>query len=74
MKIQDDAKLSDEEKSTQIAAIKAELARLDEAEKKAATSPLQSGSRPLSTADKAGNQDELKKMIAEFVAGNASTN
>src|SRR5580700_9413026 len=73
LKIQDDAKLSEEDKSTQIAAIKAELTRLDEAEKKAASSPRQTRIEAFIAADKAGNQEELKKMIAELVAGSART-
>ena len=73
LKVQDDAKLSEEDKSTQIAAIKAELTRLDEAEKKAASSPRQKRIEAFIAADKAGNQEELKKMIAELVAGSART-
>ena len=74
LKIQDDAKLSEEDKSRQIADIKAELTRLDEAEKKAATNPFQKRLEAFLEADKAGNQTELKRMIAEFVAGPARTN
>jgi phosphonate transport system substrate-binding protein len=72
LKIEDDAKLSAEEKSKQIAAIKADLARLDEAEKKAAASASQKRIAAFIEAEKTGDQNVLKKMIAEFVAGNAT--
>jgi phosphonate transport system substrate-binding protein len=74
LKIQDDAKLSEEDKSKKIAGIKAELTELDEAEKKAATSPSQKRIEAFLEADKAGNQTELKRLIAEFVASPARTN
>jgi phosphonate transport system substrate-binding protein len=74
LKVQDDAKLSEGDKSKQIAAIKAELARLDEAERTAASNPFQKRLAAFLEADKAGDQAALKKMIAELVAGNAHTN
>jgi phosphonate transport system substrate-binding protein len=74
LKIQSDAKLSEEEKKTQSAAIQAQLAKIDEMEKKAATDPFQKRLAAFVEADKAGKQDDLKRMIAEFAAGNARTN
>ena len=47
---------------------------LDELEKKAATDPFQKKLEAFVAADKAGDQDQLKRMIAEFAAGNARTN
>jgi phosphonate transport system substrate-binding protein len=74
LKVQSDAKLSDEEKKKQSAEISAQLAKLDELEKKAVTDPFQKRLAAFVEADKAGNQAELKRMIAEFAAGNARTN
>jgi phosphonate transport system substrate-binding protein len=74
LKVQSDAKLSDEEKKKQSAEIGAQLAKLDELEKKAVTDPFQKRLAAFVEADKAGNQTELKRMIAEFAAGNARTN
>ncbi|HEY6255637.1 MAG TPA: phosphonate ABC transporter substrate-binding protein [Xanthobacteraceae bacterium] len=74
LRVESDAKLSDEEKKKQGADIQAQLGKLDEMEKKAATSPLQKQLAAFVAADEAGNQAELKRMIAEFAAGNARTN
>jgi phosphonate transport system substrate-binding protein len=74
LKVQSDPKLSDEEKKKQGADIQAQLAKLDEMEKKAATDPFQKKLEAFVAADKAGDQDQLKRMIAEFAAGNARTN
>lgn len=74
LKIQSDPKLSDEQRKKQSADIQAELVKLDEMEKKAETDPFQKKPEAFVAADKAGNQDELKRMIAEFAAGNARTN
>jgi phosphonate transport system substrate-binding protein len=74
LRVQSDAKLSDEDKKKQSADIQAQLAKLDELEKKAATDPFQKRLEAFVEADKAGNQPELKRMIAEFAAGNARTN
>jgi phosphonate transport system substrate-binding protein len=74
LKVQSDAKLSDEEKSKQTAELRAQLAKLDEMEKKAAADPFQKKLEAFVEADKAGRQDDLKRMIAEFAAGNAHTN
>ena len=74
LKIQSDAKLSDEEKRTQSAAIQAHLTKIDEMEKKAATDPFQRRLAAFVEADKTGKQDDLKRMIGEFAAANARTN
>jgi phosphonate transport system substrate-binding protein len=74
LKIQSDAKLSNEEKKAQGAAVQAQLAKIDEMEKKAATDPFQKRLAAFVEADKAGKQDDLKRMIAEFAAANARTN
>jgi phosphonate transport system substrate-binding protein len=73
MKAQGDEKLSADEKSKQVAAIRAEIARLEENQKKAETDPFQKRVAAFVETDKAGNQDELKKMIADFAAGTATT-
>ena len=74
LRIQSDAKLSDEEKGKQTADIQAQLVKLDAMEKKAATDPFQTKLAAFAEADKAGDQAALKRMIAEFAAGNAHTN
>ena len=73
MKAQADEKLSADEKARQVAAIRAEIEKLEEMQKKAAVRPFQQRVAAFLEADKAGNQDELKKMIAEFAAGTSST-
>jgi phosphonate transport system substrate-binding protein len=72
-KIQSDEKLSADEKATQVAAIRAEIAKIEEQQKKADGDSFQRQVAAFLDADKAGNQDELKKMIAEFAAGTAGT-
>jgi phosphonate transport system substrate-binding protein len=72
-KIQSDEKLSADEKASQAAAIRADIARIEEAQKKADNDTFKQRVEAFLVADKAGNQDELKKMIAEFAAGTAST-
>jgi phosphonate transport system substrate-binding protein len=74
LRVQSDAKLSDEDKKKQSADIQAQLVKIDEMEKKAAADPFQKKLEAFVEADKAGNQDALKRMIAEFAAGNARTN
>jgi len=72
-KAQSDEKLSTEEKTSQIAAIRAEIAKLQEMQTKADTDAFRLRVNAFIEADKAGNQEELKKMIAEFAAGSSST-
>ncbi len=74
LRIQSDAKLSDEEKKKQSDDVRAQLAKLDAMEKKAATDPFQVRLAAFLEADKAGDQEKLKHMIAEFAADNARTN
>jgi phosphonate transport system substrate-binding protein len=74
LRIQSDAKLSDEEKKKETADIQAQLAKLDEMEKKAATDPFQKKLAAFLEADKAGDQATLKRMIADFASQNAQTN
>jgi phosphonate transport system substrate-binding protein len=74
LRIQSDAKLSDDEKAKQSADIKAQLVKLDDLEKKAETDPFQKKLAAFVEADKAGDQAALKRMIADFAAGNARTN
>jgi phosphonate transport system substrate-binding protein len=73
MKVQGDEKLSQEEKSREIAAIRAEIAALEEREKKTDGDDFQRRAAAFLEADKAGRQDELKKMIADLAAGNSGT-
>jgi phosphonate transport system substrate-binding protein len=73
-RVRGDAKLSEEEKAKQAAAITAQLAKLDDLEKKAANDAFQARVTAFMEAEKAGRQDELKKMIAEFAAMSAHTN
>src|SRR5262249_3865504 len=73
MKLQADEKLSADEKGKQIAAIRAEIAKLEEMQKKAESDPFQQRTAAFIEADKAGKQDELKTMIAEFAASAATT-
>src|SRR5262249_47452433 len=72
-KIQSDEKLSADEKASQAAATRAEIAKIQEAQKKADGDSFKQRVEAFLAADKAGNQDELKKLIAEFAAGTAST-
>jgi phosphonate transport system substrate-binding protein len=73
-KIQSDEKLSPDEKARQIATVRADIAKIEEARKKAdGDSSTKQRVDAFLAADKSGNQDELKKMIAEFAAGTAST-
>jgi phosphonate transport system substrate-binding protein len=74
LKVKGDAKLTDEEKAKEIAAIQVHLAKLDELEKKAAVDPFQGRVAAFLDAEKAGRQDEMKRMIAAFAASYAHTN
>ena len=74
MKIQNDDKLSADEKSARIGKLKAELARIEQMEKEAATDPTTRRIDAFVAAEKAGNKDAVKKMIAEFAAAYAGTN
>jgi phosphonate transport system substrate-binding protein len=73
VKVQADDKLTADEKARQIAAIRAEIAKLQEAQKAAEAAPFQKRVAAFIEADKAGNQAELRTLIAEFAAALAST-
>ena len=73
MKAQADEKLSADEKGKRVAAIRAEIEKLEAMQKKAVSDQFQKRAAAFVEADKAGNQDELNKMIAEFAAGSSST-
>jgi len=74
MRVQADESIPADEKATQIAAIRAELAKLEELEQKAQTDGFHKRVEQFIEADKAGRQDELKTMIADFAAAFAKTN
>ena len=73
MKAQADEKLSADEKARQVATIRAEIEKLEEMQKKAESDQFQKRVAAFIEADKAGNQEELNKMIAEFAAGSSNT-
>jgi phosphonate transport system substrate-binding protein len=73
MKIQSDEKLSADEKASQTAAVRAEIAKIEATQKKADADTFQQRLAAFLDADKAGNQEQLKKMIAEFAAGTLTT-
>jgi phosphonate transport system substrate-binding protein len=74
MKVQGDDKLSDAERAQKVAALKAEIAKIEQIDKQAESDPYQKRVAAFVAADKAGNTDEVKKLIAEFAAGFANTN
>ena len=74
LKVQGDAKLSDDDKTRQAAEINAKIAKIDEMAKKAETDTVRARITAFIAADKDGNQAELKKDIAEFAASFATTN
>jgi phosphonate transport system substrate-binding protein len=74
MKIEGDEKLSAAEKAEKIAPLKAEIAKIEKTEQALENDPYQKRVAAFIAADKAGNKDEMKKMIGEFAAGFSSTN
>jgi phosphonate transport system substrate-binding protein len=74
LKVEADAKLSDDEKKKQIEALQAQLDKVEELAKKAEVDPFRTRVAAFIEADKVGNQDELKKTIAEFATSFANTN
>jgi phosphonate transport system substrate-binding protein len=72
MKIKSDAKLSAEEKATQIAALEADIKTYQEAADKAEHGAFMKQVAPFFEADKANDQAKLKKLIGELAA-NAAT-
>jgi phosphonate transport system substrate-binding protein len=73
MKVQADEKLSDTDKAARIAAIKAEIARVEQMEKQAESDPYQKRIAAFVAADQAHDKEAMKRMIAEFAAEFAST-
>jgi phosphonate transport system substrate-binding protein len=73
MKIQGDEKLSTEEKTSQIAALQAEIKKYSEEAEKAEVSPFQKRLAHFIEVDKAGDQAALKTLIAEFAAAAVAT-
>jgi phosphonate transport system substrate-binding protein len=74
MKVKADDKLTDAEKATEIANIKADLAKVEAMEKQAENDPYQKRVAAFIAADTGGDKAAVKKMIGEFAAGFASTN
>jgi phosphonate transport system substrate-binding protein len=74
LKARGDTKLSEEDRTKQVAALTAMLAKLDEQEKKATTDGFEARVAAFLEAEKAGRQDDLRKMIAEFAATAAHAN
>src|SRR5712675_1340890 len=68
LKVNGDTKLSDDQKAKEITVIQAQLAKLDELEQKADANPFRSRVAAFIEAEKAGRQDDMKRMIAEFAA------
>jgi phosphonate transport system substrate-binding protein len=73
MKVQADDKLTDAERAAQIAAAKAELAKIEQMEKEGETDPHQKRIAAFIAAEEAGDKGTTRKMIDEFAAGFANT-
>lgn len=73
MKIKGDDKISADEKAAKLAALEADLTKLQAATAKAETAPFKAQLAAFVAADKAGDQAKLKKMIAEFAAAAVNT-
>lgn len=74
LKVMSDDKLSEQEKQTRSAELKAEIAKLEQMQKQADADPFTKRVSMFVEADKARNQTEMKKLISEFAASFASTN
>jgi phosphonate transport system substrate-binding protein len=74
LKVQADTKLSAEDKAKQVAELQAEIAEIDVLENKALASTFQKRVATFIELDKAGKQDEMKKMIAEFATNTTPMN
>ena len=74
LKIKGDAKLSNDEKAKEIAVIQVQLTKLDEMEGKGKANPFHSRVAAFIEAEKAGRQEDMKRMIAEFAAIYARSN
>jgi phosphonate transport system substrate-binding protein len=71
--VQGDDKIPAAEKDKQVAAIHADLAKLDAAAKASADDAFHKQVAAFIAADKAGDKEMVKKMIAEFAAALAQT-
>lgn len=71
MKIKGDAKLSANDRASQVAALEADIKKYQDLADKADKSEYRKQQTLFVAADKAGKQDELKKMIGEFAAAAA---
>jgi phosphonate transport system substrate-binding protein len=74
LKVQADTKLADDEKAKQVAALQAQIAKIDTMEAESRTDKFQGEVAAFLDAEKAGRQDDMKKMIAAFAASYAHTN
>ena len=74
LKVKGDAKLSNDQKAKEVAVIQAQLAKLDEMEKRADVNPFRSRVAAFIEAEKAERQEDMKRMIAEFAAIYARAN
>jgi phosphonate transport system substrate-binding protein len=68
MRVQSDNQLSPDERARAVAAIRAEFDRLETAETLAANDSLRSQIAAFIAADKAGDKEALRQMIAQFAA------
>src|SRR5215467_8529904 len=74
MKVNADDKLSQTDKASKIAALKAKIAEIQKMEKALESDPYQQRVGAFIAADKASDQKTTEKMIAEFAAGFAGMN
>ena len=74
MKVQADDKLSAADKAAKAAELKAKIAKIEGMEKALESDPFQKRVAAFITADKAGDKEATKRMIAEFAASFAQTN
>jgi phosphonate transport system substrate-binding protein len=68
MRVQSDNQLSPDERARAVAAIRAEFDRLETAETLAANDSLRSQIAAFIAADKAGDKEAIRQMIAQFAA------
>ncbi|PPD30740.1 MAG: phosphonate ABC transporter substrate-binding protein [Hyphomicrobium sp.] len=69
LKIEGDDKIAAEDKKKQVEAVRAEIAKLEDAAKTAASSDLTKKVAAFVDADRAAKADEVKKLIGDFAAG-----
>jgi phosphonate transport system substrate-binding protein len=73
MKAQADDKLSDADKAARVAKIKAEIAQIEQTEKKAESDPYNKRVAAFVAADQGHDKDAMKRMISEFAADFTTT-